>query len=449
MNSIQNAFETSWLKFQSNKGLLFSLFAGSSLFYITARPLLGLIDSPFEDQPQHIWEAFLGICWTLLLFSPITAVISTAYIRISLRIVRDEKISPNDFIPHPWIILSASITAALSLLGIFLGTLFLIVPGLIVHLSIFFALWFVVDRKHHPFRAIQAARKTVDGSCWKLFALVLPMYLLLIPLAYGIDNQLSGVRGLPWEAAIVFPYLLLASFFILPFSYCYESLSMAKDLLSKTSELNELLAKDSDLLQGMNLSGMKLRGHQMPGAKLKGANLEHTDLYGANLSKANLEKAILRDAKLRSANLANTILVGADLENADLAKAVMRKADLAAARLAGANLAGADLQGADLSSADLAGANLQGANLSDANLEAAMLQAADLRGAIGAELKGTRGEPAYTPEIEEEEKTAEAPPQAEDTDAPGAEPSEIEVLSEEEENDETPPPVPPPPPPDF
>ena len=72
-----------------------------------------------------------------------------------------------------------------------------------------------------------------------------------------------------------------------------------------------------------------------------------------------------------------------------------------------------------------------------------------MRGAIGAELKGTRGMPAYAPEIEEEEKTAEALPQAEDTDAPEAEPSEIEAPPEEEENDETPPPVPPPPPPDF
>ena len=449
--SIQNAFQTSWLKFKSNAGVLFALSGGSALFYISARLLLDRVHVPIVDHPEYIWNAIPDLAWSLLLYSPITAVISMAYIRISLRIVRDEKISRADFIPHPGVLLSASITASLSLFGIFIATLFFILPGVLLHLSIFFALWFVIDRKRYPIGAIWTARKTIDESSWKLFVLVLPMYLALIVLTSIFDSALSGFDGMPSEAAFVFSYLLLASFFILPFSYCYESISMAKDLLSKTSEIDELLSKSPGLLQGKNLSGMKLRRYQMPGANLTGANLEYTDLYRANLSKANLAKAILRDAKLRSANLANTILVSADLENADLFDAVLRKADLTAARLAGANLAGADLQGADLSGADLAGANLQGADLSGANLEAAVLQAADMRGAIGAELKGTSGKPAYAPEIETSEETAEAHPPAEDAGGSEAEPSEVEAPREEDKTDEAPPspPLPPPPPPDF
>ena len=447
--SIQNAFQTSWLKFKSNAGVLFALSGGSALFYVSARLLLGRVHVPLVNHPKYIWDTIPDLAWSLLLYSPITAVISMAYIRVSLRIVRDEKISRADFIPHPGVLLSAAITASLSLFGIYIATIFFILPGILLHLGIFFALWFVIDRKRYPIGAIWTARKTIDGSRWKLFVLVLPMYLTLVVLTSMFDSALSGFDGMPTEAAFVFSYLLLASFFILPFSYCYESISTAKDLLSKTSEIDELLANDPILLQGKNLSGMKLRHCQMPEANLTGANLEYTDLYGANLSKANLENAILRDAKLRSANLANTILVGADLKNADLFDAVLRKADLTAASLAGANLAGANLQGADLSGANLEGAVLQNTDLGEAILDNANLQAADMRGAIGAELKGTRGMPAYAPEIEEEEKTAEALPQAEDADAPEAADSEIDAAPKEDENDEPPPPVAPPPPPDF
>ena len=202
--NIRNVAQTSWLKFKPNAGVLFSLAAGSAVFYITARLLLDRIHVRLVDHPEYIWDTFPDACWSLLLYSPITAVISMAYIRISLRIVRDEKIRRADFIPHPGILLSASITVFLSLLGTYLATLFFIFPGVILHLSIFFALWFVVDRKHHPIRAIRAAMKAAYGSKLKLFALVLPMYLALIVLTSIFDSALSGFDGIPSDSPFVF-----------------------------------------------------------------------------------------------------------------------------------------------------------------------------------------------------------------------------------------------------
>ena len=106
----------------------------------------------------------------------------------------------------------------------------------------------------------------------------------------------------------------------------------------KQKELDEILKRHKDWLDGIG-------GER--------ANLQYANLRGANLRDANLRGADLRDANLRGADLQDANLQGADLRDANLRGADLRDANLRGANLRYANLRDANLRGADLRRADL------------------------------------------------------------------------------------------------
>ncbi|MFZ3566337.1 pentapeptide repeat-containing protein [Streptomyces sp. BH097] len=105
-------------------------------------------------------------------------------------------------------------------------------------------------------------------------------------------------------------------------------------------------------------------------AGLYRANLTQASLVSANLRHTDLTTGTLRRARcvmadLRAAKLVQVDLRDADFTGSDLREANLRKADARGAVLHRADLRMADLRGTDLSTADLAGARLTGALASE------------------------------------------------------------------------------------
>lgn len=186
------------------------------------------------------------------------------------------------------------------------------------------------------------------------------------------------------------------------------------------ANLSKLLLPRGDLsranLSGADLSHADLRETTFQGADLTGANLERStiekgDFRGAEMSDAHMAKARLREANFAGAVLRSANLTGANLEKAHLEDTDFDQADLNGARLASARLtsgtklgakwrlakalqeggaAGRNLAGADLSGMDLSRISFLGADLAGANLENTILQGSDLSGAnlVRARLEG-------------------------------------------------------------
>ena len=171
---------------------------------------------------------------------------------------------------------------------------------------------------------------------------------------------------------------------------------------SNAARIDELVANQGHYArakgQNRNLSNAMLDGAALDGANLDGANLWDASLRSANLQGAILWDANLTNANLRSANLQGAVLWDAIMGFANLREADLRAAELLDAQARGANLRGADLRGADLRDSDLRETDLQRANLQDADLRGVELDGADLRGAIGVNLEGTIGIPAFMPD---------------------------------------------------
>jgi len=150
-------------------------------------------------------------------------------------------------------------------------------------------------------------------------------------------------------------------------------------------------------LAGANLAWAILEGVDMRGSSLVGATLEFTNLRFANLEGANLQGAAANETDLRGANLVRVNLSNARMIGSRLFRANLQGATLRNVHFSG-NMMEANLQSADLQGARLRGVSLQRANLTGASLLGADFQNADLRGAIGVNLDGSIGVPAFMPD---------------------------------------------------
>lgn len=102
----------------------------------------------------------------------------------------------------------------------------------------------------------------------------------------------------------------------------------------------QILAKNSIVLDRIDLKNTYLRGVDLSHTSLKGADLSNADLTDANLQYADLSDAILDGAILNRANLVGTLLVRATLVQTKLSFA---KVDMTIAN--SKNMNNADLTG--------------------------------------------------------------------------------------------------------
>ena len=77
------------------------------------------------------------------------------------------------------------ITWGLMLIPIYIATLFLVVPGIVLSLSWALSFYFLLDKGKNPIEAIKASNDATYGSKWTMFFVIL-VFSIIMGIVYGI-----------------------------------------------------------------------------------------------------------------------------------------------------------------------------------------------------------------------------------------------------------------------
>ena len=77
------------------------------------------------------------------------------------------------------------ITWGLMLIPIYIATLFLVVPGIVLSLSWTLSFYFLLDKGKNPIEAIKASNDATYGSKWTMFFVIL-VFRIIMGIVYGI-----------------------------------------------------------------------------------------------------------------------------------------------------------------------------------------------------------------------------------------------------------------------
>lgn len=77
------------------------------------------------------------------------------------------------------------ITWGLMLIPIYIATLFLVVPGIVLSLSWTLSFYFLLDKGKNPIEAIKASNDPTYGSKWTMFFVIL-VFSIIMGIVYGI-----------------------------------------------------------------------------------------------------------------------------------------------------------------------------------------------------------------------------------------------------------------------
>lgn len=166
-------------------------------FFIGLVAILGLIsflDGAIRDSVGE------GSVWTfpvILIFFIIEAILNMGVTRISLNIVDGRPGEYGDLLACMHLLMRYIGASFLYLLIILLGTILLIVPGIVWGIKYQFFGYFIIDREMSPVEALKASAVVTQGIKWPLFLFDLIMVLImaagLLALIVGLFAALPTV----------------------------------------------------------------------------------------------------------------------------------------------------------------------------------------------------------------------------------------------------------------
>lgn len=98
------------------------------------------------------------------------------------------------------------ITAGLMVIPIFIASLFMVVPGIVLSLAWGLAYYFLFDKKKNPMEAISASNEATYGSKWTMF-LVLLLFSAAAYAVAGLFIGLCTLIGVGFITFVVMPAL--------------------------------------------------------------------------------------------------------------------------------------------------------------------------------------------------------------------------------------------------
>lgn len=110
------------------------------------------------------------------------------------------------------------ITWGLMLIPIYIATLFLVVPGIVLSLSWSLSFYFLLDKGKNPMQAIKASNDATYGSKWSMFFVILA-FAVVIGIVYGIFMLLCSAIDIGFITFLVMLVLVVLT----------SSISMAID----------------------------------------------------------------------------------------------------------------------------------------------------------------------------------------------------------------------------
>lgn len=114
-------------------------------------------------------RALLNFIFTWL----VSAVVSVAWIRVSLNLADGQPVTWRDLFPSSPLVLNYLVASILFGLIVTGGLLLLIVPGVIWGLKFYFYAYFIVDKDSNVLDALRASARATSGVKWDLFRLAL------------------------------------------------------------------------------------------------------------------------------------------------------------------------------------------------------------------------------------------------------------------------------------
>ncbi|MER7810345.1 pentapeptide repeat-containing protein [Streptomyces sp900116325] len=146
------------------------------------------------------------------------------------------------------------------------------------------------------------------------------------------------------------------------------------------NDIAPLETRAADAQVALTALGVLRQHREQSWVNLSITDLRRADCDGLWFPEVNFDRACMEAAGLYHANLTQASLVSVNLRHADLATAILRRARCILADLRAARLVETDLRGADFTETDLREANLRKADAHGAVFHRADLRMADLRG---------------------------------------------------------------------
>lgn len=100
------------------------------------------------------------------------------------------------------------ITWGLMLIPIYIATLFLVVPGIVLSLSWSLSFYFLLDKGKNPMQAIKASNDATYGSKWSMFFVILA-FAVVMGIVYGIFMLLCSAIDIGFITFVVMLVLVV------------------------------------------------------------------------------------------------------------------------------------------------------------------------------------------------------------------------------------------------
>ena len=156
-----------------------------------------IIANAFSRGLQNLFPLILNfIFWILTIWIPYLNVGTTIGIMtMAIKLSKGESISIGEIFNPMYRKRMGEVFLTLSFVGsgIMFGTVFLLIPGIVIGISWSLAILLVVDKEMNPIEAINESNKATYGKKWKLFWSSLLIGLILMVILGAVSWLLSTI----------------------------------------------------------------------------------------------------------------------------------------------------------------------------------------------------------------------------------------------------------------
>ncbi len=197
--SIGDAIAFGWEKFKENIGPL-----------LIAALIVVAVNGFFSLYARTIDSAFGYFVWQVLGWI-VGSIIAMGWLRVSLRIVDGETFDINDFFPTGEQLVSYVVASILFGIGVGIGLVFFIIPGVYLAITFGFYGFNVIDKGHAALESLQRSAELTRGRKLDL------LFFFLALLALNIAGLLVFIVGV----------LVTAGISLIALGYVYRALQAA------------------------------------------------------------------------------------------------------------------------------------------------------------------------------------------------------------------------------
>ncbi len=177
--SIKESYKRAWELWKANKGLM------------TFATVISLILGSFRNPEQH-GRYGASIIVAVILFI-IAVLVKIGMTKLFLKVVDGQHTNWKEIFKHGNLFIVYLCTSILFGLGLIIGTILLIIPGIYFALTYFFAPVIVIDQKIGIINAFKKSKEMTKGTKWKLlgFMIVLVLTNILGALVFVVGLLVS------------------------------------------------------------------------------------------------------------------------------------------------------------------------------------------------------------------------------------------------------------------